>query len=327
MRISKTLALMVLLLFATATLFGCGGGSGEETETPQQQFVSIATGGQAGTYYPLGGAMAEIFTSEVPGVNATAESTNASVANVRLIEEGNAELAFIQNDVSYYALTGTELFADGKVENLTGIATLYPEVIQVVTLKNKGINGIEDLRGKKVAVGAPASGTEANARQILAAYGMTFDDIQPDYLSFAEAANNMKDGHVDAAFLTAGLPTAAVNDLGATHDIKIVPLTEEAVAKLQQEYPFYASHLIEGGTYAKEENDVLTVAVKAMLVAPAELDEELVYNMTKALFENLDKFAAAHQAGSLLTLETANEAMSLPLHPGAERYFQEVGIL
>jgi TRAP transporter TAXI family solute receptor len=327
LRIPKALILVVLLAFAASTLFGCGGGGGGTAEQPKDQFISIATGGVAGTYYPLGGAMAEIFNANVPGVNATAETTNASVANVRLLEGNETEFAFIQNDISYYALNGMEMFADGKVDILTGIATLYPEVVQVVTLKDKGINSIEDLRGKKVAVGAPSSGTEANARQILAAYGMTFNDIKPDFLSFGEAASNMKDGHVDAAFLTAGLPTAAVTDLGATHNIKIIPLTAEAVATLGAEYPFYASFTIDGGTYAKEQDAVLTVAVKAMLVASGSLSEDMVYNLTKALFENLDKLAAAHQRGGDVGLDSANEAMSLPLHPGAEKYFKEQGVL
>lgn len=326
---SKLLAVLLSLLLVGAMVAGCGGGGKQTAEDPkpQAQFISIATGGQAGTYFPLGGAMAEIFNDNVPGIVARAETTNASVANVRLLEEGKAELAFIQNDISYYAYEGIEMFADGAVTNIAGVATLYPEVVQVVTLADKGINSIEDLRGKKVAVGAPASGTEANARQILGAYGMTFDDITPDFLSFGEAAGNLKDGHVDAAFLTAGLPTAAVQDLGATHDIKIIPLSEAALASLTSQYAFYAPFTIASGTYAKVTEDVTTVAVKAMLVAKAELTEETVYNLTKALFDNLDEFGAAHQRGKDLTLETATEAMSLPLHPGAAKFYEEKGIL
>jgi hypothetical protein len=326
---SKLLAVLLSLMLVGAMLVGCGGGEQPADEAqPEKQFLSIATGGQAGTYFPLGGAMAEIFNASVPGVNATAETTNASVANVSLLEEGKAELAFIQNDISYYAYEGVEMFAErGPVTNIAGVATLYPEVIQVITLADKNINSIADLKGKRVAVGAAASGTEANARQILAAYGLTFEDIQPDFLPFGEAAGSLKDGHVDAAFITAGLPTAAVQDLGATHDIKIIPLSEAAIEKLTSEYAFYAPFTIEGGTYAKVAEDVPTVAVKAMLVAKAELSEDLVYDLTKALFDNLDKLGAAHQRGKDLTLETATEAMSLPLHPGAAKFYQEKGIL
>lgn len=325
----KFLAVLLCLMLVGALLVGCGGGTKTAPDTKpkvETQFISIATGGQAGTYFPLGGAMAEIFNANVEGINATAETTNASVANVRLLDEGRAELAFIQNDISYYAYEGVEMFKDGRVEGIAGIATLYPEVVQVVTLTNSGINSIADLKGKKVAVGAPASGTEANARQILAAYNMTFEDITPDFLSFGEAAGNLKDGHVDAAFLTAGLPTAAVQDLGATHNIKILPLSAEVIESLTSQYAFYAPFTITGGTYSKVTEDVTTVAVKAMLVASAELTEETVYKLTKALFDNLGKFGEAHQRGKDLTLETATEAMSLPLHPGAAKFFEEKGI-
>ncbi|MBE0466243.1 MAG: TAXI family TRAP transporter solute-binding subunit [Candidatus Desulforudis sp.] len=325
---SKFAAVLLSLLLVAALVVGCGGS--EQPAAPDAppaptQFISIATGGQAGTYFPLGGAMAEIFNANVPGIDARAETTNASVANISLLEQGQAELAFIQNDISYYAYEGIQMF-DSPVTNIAGVATLYPEVIQVVTLADKGINSIEDLKGKKVAVGAPASGTEANARQILAAYGMTFEDITEDFLSFGEAAGNLKDGHVDAAFLTAGLPTGAVLDLGATHDIKIISLSAAAIESLTTEYAFYAPFTIEGGTYAKMDEDVATVAVKAMLVTTTELSEEMVYNLTKALFDNLDAYGAAHERGKDLTLETATEAMSLPLHPGAAKFYEEKGI-
>ncbi len=319
----KLLALLLSVFMLFGVMAGCGDGDGVDTE-----FLSIATGGQAGTYFPLGGALAEIINANVPGINASAETTNASVANISLLEQGQSDIGFIQNDISYYAYEALEMFGDNApVENISGIATLYPEVVQVVTLEGKGIDSIADLAGKRVAVGAPASGTEANARQILAAYDLTFDDIQPDFLSFAEAVGNLKDGHVDAAFLTAGLPTAAVQDLGATHDLKLVSLSEEAVNTLTGEYAFYAPYNISGGTYSQIEEDVTTVAVMAMLVTRMELSEDLVYNITKALFENLDQFGATHERGKDLTLETATEAMSIPLHPGAARYFEEQGIL
>jgi len=288
------------------------------------QFISIATGGTAGTYYPLGGAMGEIFNQNVPGVNASVQATGASVANVNMMAQGQVELALIQNDIAFYAANAVEMFQN-PIANLRGIATLYPEVIQIVARADAGIRTIEDLRGKRVAVGDAGSGTEANARQILAAAGLSYDDITVRYLSFAEASNNLRDGHIEAAFVTAGIPTAAIQDIASQRDIVIVPVGPDLLEKLVADYPFYTGVTIPGGTYRGVNDDVHTVAVKAMLAVRADLSEDLVYNLTKALFENLDRMAAAHAAGRLISLESAQDGMPIELHPGAARYFAEVG--
>src|SRR5690606_16986813 len=189
----------------------------------QTQFLNIATGGTAGTYYPLGGAMAEIFNQNVPGVDVSVQATGASVANINMLAQGQVDLALIQNDIAFYADQGQEMFRD-RVGSLRGIANLYPEVIQIVARADAGIGSVDDLKGKRVAVGDVGSGTEANARQILGAAGITYDDIQVRYLSFAEAAGNLRDGHIDAAFVTAGIPTAAVQDVATGTEIVIVPV-------------------------------------------------------------------------------------------------------
>lgn len=288
------------------------------------QFITIATGGTAGVYYPLGGAMAEIFNQNVRGVNVSVQATGASVANVNMIAQGQVELALIQNDIAFYAANAQEMFQN-RIGNLRGITTLYPEVIQLVARADAGIRSIADLRGKRVAVGDAGSGTEANARQILAAAGLTYNDITVRYLSFAEAANNLRDGHIEAAFVTAGIPTAAIQDIAAQRDIVIVPIGADLLEKLRADYPFYTGVVIPGGTYRGVNHDVHTVAVKAMLVARADLSEDLVYNMTKAFFSHLDRMAAAHAAGRLISLETALDGMPIELHPGAARYYAEVG--
>ncbi|MFP4015791.1 MAG: TAXI family TRAP transporter solute-binding subunit [Halanaerobiales bacterium] len=289
------------------------------------EFISIATGGTGGTYYPLGGGMAEIFNNNLDNVNATAEVTGASVENSRLVQYGEVELAFVQNDVIYYGYTGTELFEDEKLTDVRGIATLYPEVIQIVTTEDTGINSIADFVGKRIAVGAPGSGTEANARQIINAFGLSYDDMTVDYLSFAEAVDQLKDGHIDATFLTGGTPTAAVIDLAATHDVKILTVDGEGADKLLADYPFYTKHTIPAGTYSGLDTDVNTVSVKAMLVTNSSLSEDLVYNLTKALFENLDTLAEIHVKGSVISLETAQDGMPIDLHPGAAKYYNEGG--
>src|SRR5690606_21571541 len=288
------------------------------------QFITIGTGGTAGVYYPLGGAMAEIFNQNVRGVNVSVQATGASVANVNMIAQGQVELALIQNDIAFYAVNAQEMFQN-RIGNLRGITTLYPEVIQLVARADAGIRSIADLKGKRVAVGDAGSGTEANARQILAAAGITYNDITVRYLSFAEASNNLRDGHIDAAFVTAGIPTAAIQDVAAGRDIVLVSVGADLAAALQEEYPFYIPVTVPGGTYSGVNDDVPTVAVGAMLAVRAELSEDLVYNLTKALFENLPRLAQAPVRGGDVSLETAQDGMSLTLHPGAARYYAEVG--
>jgi TRAP transporter TAXI family solute receptor len=305
---------MVLALLGL-TMGGCGG------KTTQ---LALATGGTAGVYYPLGGAMAEIFNQKVKNVNTTAQSSGASVANVRALEKGDFQLVLAQNDITYYAANGLEMFTEGKLTKLRGVATLYPEVIQLVTLADKGIYSVTDLRGKRVAVGAPGSGTEANARQILETFGINYNNLRKaDFLSFGEAAANLKDGHIDAAFITAGLPTAAVQEIAATHSVRIVPIGGPEVDNLKAKYPFYTTTTVKAGTYRGQDYDVVTVAVKAMLLASADLPDDLVYNLTKALFENLDRMGAAHAQGKAISLTGATDGMPIPLHPGAKRYYDQ----
>lgn len=320
-------ALLLIVAMLALALAGCGGKSDEQGDaTPpkvETTFINIATGGTAGTYYPLGGAMAEVLNKNVANVNATAESTGASVANINLLKEGNVQLAFIQNDITFYADKGEEMFKDQKVSGLKALATIYPETCQLITLKKNNINSVADLKGKKIAVGAAGSGVEANARQIMAAEGITYDDINEQYLSFAEAANGLKDGNIDAGFITAGFPTAAIQDLSAQHDVVLIPVGDAIADKLIADYPFYTKIVIPAGTYPKQEEDVQTLAVKAMLVVTDEMDEQLAYDITKAIYTNLDALKAAHSVGSLILPETAKDGLSVPLHPGAEKYFNE----
>jgi TRAP transporter TAXI family solute receptor len=323
----RGLVLMLVLSLLATLMIGCQQEPAEQDEGQQQAetvFINIGTGGTAGTYYPLGGAMAEILKANIPGVNATAESTGASSANINMLNQGEIELALVQNDVSYYADLGIELFEEqGKIEGLRAIATLYPEVCQIITTKNTGITSVADFAGKKIAVGAAGSGVEANARQILAAYGLSYEDIKPQYLSFAEAAAGLKDGNIDAGFITAGTPTSAVLDLSAQNQVVLISIDDAIADQLVEEYPFYTKVLIPADVY-NTDADIQTLAVKAMLATTDKMSEEMAYNITKAIFENLDKLAAAHTAGKSVSLETAQEGISIPLHPGAEKYFNEL---
>ena len=315
-RFGRIIAAAALLIFSTVLLVGCGGSG-------SNKFINIATGGTAGTYYPIGGAMAEILNKAIPGMNASAQSTGATVANINMLKEGSVDLAIVQNDITYYAVNGTEMFKDKKVENLRGIASLYPETCQIVTLESTGIKSVADLKGKRVAIGAAGSGAEANARQILEAYGITYDDIDEQYLSFGEAASALKDGNVDAAFVTAGFPTAAVQDITSQNKVRLLPIEADKADALIAKYPFYTKTTIPAGTYAGFDEAVPGISVMAMLVATDKVDEALGYDITKALFDNLDKLQAAHSAAKQITKESAKDGMSIDLNAGAARYYKE----
>ncbi|NLN49511.1 MAG: TAXI family TRAP transporter solute-binding subunit [Clostridiales bacterium] len=334
----RVLAMMMVVLLVTTLIAGCGpkeapaptnGEEGKEEEVVQKEvFVSIATGGTGGTYYPLGGALAKIYNENIPGVTENAQSTGASVENIGLVSKGETEIAFIQNDVTYYAWTGTESFADkDKVKNIRGMAMLYPEVIQIIATKQSGIKSVADLKGKKVAVGAPGSGTEVNARQILEEYGITYADLgKADYLSFNEAADQLKDKQVDVAFVTAALPTAAVTEVTQTADIVLVPVDVDKINSLAAKYPFYTAVTIEGGNYKGNDSDVSAAAVMAMLVVPEDLDDDLAYNLTKQMYEQRQVIVDTHARGNDIKLETALDGMPIDIHPGAKKYYDEKGI-
>lgn len=324
----KGFLMLVAMFLVLVLVAGCGPKAPEGEGEPEsaEVFVKIATGGTAGVYFPLGGAVAEILNKNVEGVNASAETTGASVANINMLKEHEVELAFIQNDITYYAANGVEMYEGQKVDELCGISSIYPETIQIVTLGKTGIKEIADVKGKRVAVGSAGSGTEANARQILEAYGITYDDITVQYLSFAEAANSLKDGNVDVAFVTAGFPTAAIMDIAAQHEVVLLEVEEGIADQLIEDYPFYSKVVIPAGTYTKQEDDVNTVAVMAMLVVTEDMDEDLAYNITKAIYDNIDRLVVAHPVGKMITKEGALDGMPIELHPGAAKYFEEEGI-
>ena len=241
---TKFFTAAVTMFAVTAMVTGCG-----NQDEQGKRFINIATGGTAGTYYPVGGAIAEIINKNMPDVNASAQSTSASVANINMLKDGQVELAIIQNDIAFYASNGTEMFANNRVQDLRGISTLYPETCQFVTLASSGITDISALKGKKVAVGAAGSGAEANARQILEAYGITYDDVEEQFLSFAEGATALKDGVVDAAFVTAGAPTASIQDVATQNPIRILSIGDEQISILTAKYPYYTKTVIDAGTY------------------------------------------------------------------------------
>lgn len=308
-----------------AILAGCGGGNKAGSAAGAgggKQFINIATGGTAGTYYPLGGALAELMNKNIPGMNASAQATGAAVANINMLKDGSVDMAFVQNDIAYYAANGLEMFKDKKVDNIRGIAALYPETIQFVTTADTGIKSVADLKGKRVAVGAAGSGSEANARQILAAYGITYDDIQVQYLSFGEAVSALKDGNVDCGVVVAGFPTAAIQDLAANKSAVIVEVDPKVQDELMKKYPYYTKITIPKGTYPGMNEDVNTVAVKCIVITTDKVSADLGEQVAKTIYGNLDRLKAAHAVGKYITKDTALEGMSIKMNEGAEKFIK-----
>ena len=286
----------------------------------------LGTGGTTGTYYAVGGVMATVLNPVMKESSLTVTSTGASKANIQLVDVGEADLAIVQNDVMYYAYTGTDLFEDeGAYETFSTVAGLYDETVQIITC-NSDIKSVEDLKGKTVSVGDAGSGVEFNAKQILGAYDMSFDDINVVNASFGDSADSLKDGKIDAAFIVAGAPTTAVVDLATTKDVSLVQLDEEHIKKLQENYDFYTETVIPADTYKGISEDATTVSVRATLIASNDVSEDAVYELLKAMFDNQKDLIAGHAKFEFLNTEDAVKGISVPFHPGAKKYFEEQGI-
>jgi len=293
----------------------------------QRKYVSIASGWVVGVYFPLAGAISRIAHEKLPDIKITVESSGASVANAKLIASGDADLAILQNDIAFYALQGTKPMFDKPVPNIRGMAALYPEHCQIHARKDAKIASVRDLKGKRVAVGPLGSGTEQNAIQILEAYGLKFEDLgKVERLTAAESGDYLKDGRIDAAFYTTGVGASAIVDPAITVDSMIVPIDGSQADALVKKYPFYSKDKVPAGIYKGVDKDVPTVAVLAILVVKAELAEDIVYRITKAMFENIRTIEGAHAKGKEVKLEKALIGMPIPLHPGAEKFFKEKGM-
>ncbi len=307
------------------------------------QFFRIGTGGTAGTYYPIGGLIANAISNPpgsracedggscgVPGLIATAVASNGSVGNVNSINGGQLEAGFSQSDVAYWAQSGTGLWeGQPAVEKLRLIANLYPESIHLVARKDAGIASVSDLKGKKVSLDEPGSGTLVDAKIILEAFGLSEADIQPEYLKPDQAADRMRDGAMDAFFFVGGYPAGAIAELASQHDVTLVPITGPEVDKLRETYSFFAADSIAAGTYNGQDAEVATISVGAQLVTSADLSEELVYGITQALFNETTQklFANGHAKGKFITLDNAVQGAGIPFHPGAEKFYKEAGKL
>ena len=290
-----------------------------------QDFINVLTGGTSGVYYPMGVALSKIYGDKIPNTRPSVQATKASVENLVLLQQGRGEIAFTLGDSLDAAWKGDEETGfKSPLKKLRGITAIYPNYVQIVASKDSGIKTLADLKGKRLSVGAPKSGTELNARAILAAAGMTYKDLgKIEYLPFAESVELMKNRQLDATLQSAGLGVASIRDLATSVDIVVVQVPKAVIDKAG---PPFISAPIPANTYGGQTSDVNTAAVVNYLVTHEGVKEELVYQMTKNIFENLGDLAASHSAGKSIKLENALDGMPVPLHPGAARYLKEKGL-
>ncbi len=342
----KFVSVLMIAMLLTAGLAGCGSKeepAPAETETPAEapeteeakeseapaapaasgSELKFTTGGDQGTYYGFGSVLA----GQISGATATkvtAITSGGSKANIEAMEMGDAQLGFVQSDVMAYAYEGTNLFDGAPVEGFSTVAALYMEQVQIVTC-NPDIKTVADLAGKNVSIGAPGSGVYFNAIDILGAYGLTEDDINPTYEDFGNSAESLQDGKIDAAFVVAGAPTTAVTSLATSKDVYLVSLDDEHINTLIASSPYYTKNVIAADTYGMAE-DATTVAVGAVVIARDDVSEDDVYNFVSTIFENVDTITTAHAKGAELNLEFAGSVTAVPYHPGAAKYFAEKNI-
>jgi uncharacterized protein len=312
------------VLFAFAVI-GCqppgGGGGGEgEGEGDGDLFVTLATGGQSGNYYPIGATLAGVYEDAL-GATTTVEATGASVDNINLLDQGRVEMALIQADAADQAYNGDAPFEE-PVDSFSAVASLYPQYVQVIATAASGIETMEDLEGAVVSVGAPNSGVELNARTVTEAHGITYDDFSPEYLSYSETIEGMQNGNIDAGFFTSGIPNPSVTELATSTEITVVPIEGEGLETLLSDYNYFEETEIPADAYDTD-GDIPGVSFGNLLVVSDEVDEDTVYDLTSALWENVEEVQATNSAAEEISLDTAQDSIPIDMHPGAERYYSE----
>ena len=333
----KLMSLVLATLMMASVLTGCGNSGGTTPPAGSGGAASsgaaagatdtliFSTGGSQGTYYAFGGVLSQYVTSNT-GMSVTAIESGGSQNNIENLQDGAAQLGFVQSDVMSYAYEGTNLFAEtGAVADISTVADLYMEQVQIVTT-NPNIKTVADLKGKNVSIGAAGSGVYYNAIDLLGAYDLTEQDINPTYQGFGDSADALQDGKLDAAFVVAGAPTTAITSLATTKSVYLVSLDDEHINKLLEPSPYYSKYVIPAGTYEGLDVDTTTVAIGAVVIARDDVSEQAIYEFVSTIFENLDAITAQHAKGKELSLEFAASVTSVPYHPGAAKYFAEKGI-
>ena len=313
--LKKLCACLVCMCLFLGTMTGCSQSS---------QRMMFGTGGTSGTYYSYGGILAQ-YMKNYADVKAVAVSTGGSKVNIQSIHDGDFQLAFTQSDVMTYAWEGTRAFEnDGETTDFRVLASLYSETVQIITMDDS-ITSVEDLKGKRISIGQAGSGVYFNAIDILNAAGIDIDDIKPQYQSFEDSKEALKDSRIDAAFIVTGTPTTAITELATTNGVNLISIDEDLQEQILKNCSYYKAYTIPAGTYPGQDTDIQTVAVEATLVISASVDEETAYNLTAAIFDHVADITLENSKGAELKLETATDITTVPYHAGAAKYFAEKG--
>ncbi|MEW6423962.1 MAG: TAXI family TRAP transporter solute-binding subunit [Bacillota bacterium] len=325
----KFISLAIVFLFGAFLLAGCGSKqgapAGEKQAAGKKQYISIGTAKVGGTWYPLGAGIAEVLNKNVPGLQATAEETNGAVANVQLINDGQAEVGFTMPSTAYESYTGTGNF-QGKKNHVLAWFSIEDVYQTTIVPKGSGIKTALDIKGKRIGIGQPGSANFIDGKLWLEASGVSLNDVKILYLSQAEMAEALKNGQIDVFLWCTGYPSASIQELALSRDVEFLSTTKEAMAKIQKQYPYYSLKTIPAGIYKGIDKDLPTMSYRRMVVIRDDLDEETVYKMTKAVFENLNYLGTVHPIFKALSLNNALDSVSIPLHPGALKYYKEKGV-
>jgi len=322
----KSLSLLLVLVLIMTALAGCSStGNDAKTEAPAVTELSFATGGTSGTYYPLGGAIAAVWNENIADINVTIQPAGASVENINRLASGEVDLGLAMNNVADSAYNGVGDSFPKALTNFYAIGVVYPEVMQVVTTQASGIKTIADLQDKRVNPGPPGSGTYVTAVEILKAFGVTDYDSNPG--SFTDAVAGMKDGTLDAAFAVIAFPGAAIVEMGMSRPVKILEIDGADFDAVQKLVPFVAPYTITGGAYKGQDEDAMTVALQAVLYTNESITDDQAYNLAKFLYEKTDDITAGHAKGAQISIDNALNGITTPLHPGAIKYYKEVGLM
>lgn len=313
---------ILTLVLAGALLFGASIASAADAAR-----LTMATGGTSGVYYPLGGAISQVLTNKSGGaISITPQATGASGENMRLTHAGDVQLAILQNDVADAAYKGLAPYKQ-KFSNVRAIARLYPEYLHVVATQDSGVKQMADFKGKKVSVGARGSGNEVNCRQLFGYFGLNYKNIEPIFLPYGETADQFKDRALDGFVFTIGTPNPAVQDITTSQKVTFVPLAGKEADEIVKAFPYLVKDSIPAKTYRGQDEAVPTLAVQAMLVVNKDMSDDVAYTITKLLFDNIGDVAKAHNKGAEITLARAADGVTIPFHPGAEKYLKEKGVL
>lgn len=319
------------VMIAGTLLTGCSSNTqsqGGGDKAVKGALVNVATATTGGVYYPLGNALAKMWSDKL-GVKGSAQATAGTAQNITLFEKKEAEIAFAQNGVVATAYKGEDQFKDHANKDLRAMTYLYPNVMHFVVRKDSGIKSIKDLAGKKIVPGTVGSATEINTKEMLSLYDLDYSNkknIKADFVGYNEAAELMKNKQADATMIAGGLPTAAIIDMASSFDLQLLSIEPDMIKKITEKYPWYFEYVIPKNSYKGQTEDIHTLAVANILLVRKDLSDDLVYALTKAIYENTDQLVAAHETAKYIKLQNALDGLTCPLHPGAEKFYKEKGL-